>query len=371
MKHIICPACGNTDLRRVESRYELPFDGTLNERQVTYLSCRRCGLATKRPFPSENDLKSYYMEQWQSASPRPSECLSDAAGWIRGRSQPYTVEAGDIVDVGCKDLSFASKIANLFDNTGIYAIDPGSANKVWAGGEEDKTLDDVDRWRTSNAASIVTATHVLEHVLDPHQFLMDIAGIVTRSGGLIYLEVPALEYSSHSSMNIVRSHLWHFSLTSMILLCCGPIRDAGFSVVAAETVMHPVGWPTNRILLRKNDPREYERGAWTAMLMNQSRAQERKILKWIEKVKTFNPSETVLYGATEWLMWALRCDPLSGFEVVDLYKSGEIAGRKIRHPREALPEKKVALLCTSHFNSVQSITRYLAEHYPSIEVIAP
>jgi hypothetical protein len=198
-----CIACGTSDRKHaIESRLEL--DIASNEpTEVVYSICPGCGLGSKDPLPSAETLKAYYGSAWQASEPRPARCLRDGARWIRERARPYGPLPIDMLDVGSKDLAFLDEIGAPNAAGLRVALDPGSsceANRRSFGDGSGSA-----HWtRGSEGPSLVVSTHVMEHVLDPREYLRDLVRATIPSGGFVYIEVPAIECSTYESMNVVR-----------------------------------------------------------------------------------------------------------------------------------------------------------------------
>ena len=79
---------------------------------------------------------------------------------------------------------------------------------------------------------LITINQVLEHVIDPHLFLLNIRTDLADCG-YVYIEVP--EVSDFETLQpehdrFQMQHLWYFSMTSLSNIC----KSTGYKVSAIE-----------------------------------------------------------------------------------------------------------------------------------------
>lgn len=381
-----CPCCGNPNWYHLADQNEMSFSAPWEDKPTQYWNCRRCGLVTKDPKPTPGDLAMYYGVAWQAETPRPSECLASAAKWIQTRLEPYgTKEFGRAIDFGARTMDFLKAVHARMPIAAMQASDPQPKGPdvvtAWRGYPHDDPIEPTIRrdgpW-TEGTHDFVSTTHVLEHVLDIHAFLEDITHDVSRDAGVLYIEVPALEGAGrYEAENIHRTHLWHFSLQSLHeLYHRSTLREREFQVIGLETDLSVDGWPVNRLLLRRSDSR-VQQHAHTHMFIRQLGEQRRAYHKAFDKIVSYAPEKTVLYGATEALMNVMaqagkEGERLEAYRIVDLFKRKTVFnGRKVLCPTDEMwdPNLEVALVCTKNWNSVQDITRYVSAHFPKVKVV--
>ncbi len=370
---MICPACKCHRLHLIEARgrrKELDFDS--NEPvSVQYFACKRCGLVQKWPRPSEETLRRYYETAWQSETQRPWPCLHSAAAWIRRVRKPYASEVGLVsaLDLGAKDTALLDAIGAFVPIHHKLARDPHPVNAeaTWLGSGPEV--------HAPKSYNLVTCTHVLEHVVDIEGLLGHL-GDLTALGGLLYIEVPALEGDDYSTENIHRAHLWHFPLHALAhLATSGALVSQGFQVIGLETDTSVEGWPVNRLLLLRADSLVTPKGgSGHGLWMRQERAQEEAYIQALQRLDAHPAPGAVLYGACETLLQlahygATRGPRLGGYRLVDLYRTGEFLSWNIEHP-DSLEGAKTALITTRNWTSIESIKEHLKAHYPAVEPVA-
>jgi hypothetical protein len=359
----------------LERRFELEI-GSLETVEVAYDVCRFCGLVGKNPLPKETELAAYYANAWQAKSARPKACYDAAASWIFHALRPLDIFSFDgLLDVGSADLSMARALQEKFSIAKVVAIDPqprDSGVEVLAS----ETLGG----HALQRADLVVATHVLEHVHTPGVFV-DTLFAALGSAGFVYIEVPALEGGRFfCSDNVNRAHLWHFSLNALLRLCVP--RNVSHdphgvaSVIAAETDRSLLGWPVNRILLRKQDKEASISGGdyrrfWGRMM----NAQDDDYTKAVRYLLQYSPEHCVLYGACASLLELYKAAQSMGskiakrvysFPVVDLYKAGQKWDETVVQLPEILHGKSMAIIATRHPNSILDIQKYLGETFPGL-----
>ena len=79
---------------------------------------------------------------------------------------------------------------------------------------------------------LITINQVLEHIIDPKSFLLDVKRDLAE-GGFVYIDVPDVsdfETLPPEHDRFQMQHLWYFSITSIANLC----ELVGYKVIAIE-----------------------------------------------------------------------------------------------------------------------------------------
>ena len=103
-----------------------------------------------------------------------------------------------------------------------------------------------------NKFDLISINQVLEHVLDPYSFLLDIRKDLA-DGGCVYIEVPDIsdfETLPPEHDRFQMQHLWYFSTTSLYNIC----KLTGYKVLAIETQRTYRGRNNLRVLLSCSRP---------------------------------------------------------------------------------------------------------------------
>lgn len=381
MERSSCPAClGPMSNGYSRLRWEMDREakeGVFSGSQAVYQVCILCGLIGKYPQPPESELRHYYEHAWQYSEPRPGYDLAakaivrgiirqDGAG-IFPLKAPGSERIGDatVLDVGSK----GDKLTEALQKEGLLVTS--------AGGIDPKPREGVEpAWLGRGLAeprnhSIVSATHVLEHVLSPHLFLSDLANL-TAEGGYVYIEVPSLRGGLRDvgyCDDINRNHLWHFGLHALMNL--GSIIG---TVTLLETDTSLPGWPVDRMVVKKCRPTES-----LEVFSIVARDIDSEYSKASEMIRSESPANVGLYGASHSWARLLEVEPsLAAYRVYDRHKAGmsykTSRGKelKIRDPDMAaeLGSRKV-WVTTRSWNSYIDIKRWLNLNRPELLVRTP
>ena len=344
-----CPACGSGEMEVVHG-CEQP-DRKMVGQRIEYVECLICGLVKRTPQPDKAELRAYYEKAWQFSEPRPKRCLDFAAKFI---SEHVSGSFHSALDVGAKDSALldAVLLAGVeFQQKAVLDAKAGDGVEVaWLG----------EGYESDDEHDLVTATHVLEHALDPRQFTVDLAKLLTP-GGYAYIEVPSLEigFADVSACDDINpNHLWHFTLTSL----CALARRASLRVIAAASDSRARGWPCNRIIARP--------AMWTSEMAALASEIDYEYALASRRISDDWQDGDALYGAS-FSCWRLL-EQLGPRAVFDLHKTGQIRGCSILAPSalDTLGIKRV-WLTPRFWNSQKEIGEWLKKAYPAVEVLCP
>jgi len=383
-----CPACG-LRIKRMGGieHFEMTRDEPYTATKVSYEACAFCGLVGKYPMPPEDDLKRYYGTSWQYESARPGYDLAarfihrglfdaDGCGKFPQKAGPAMNETqviGDrtILDVGSKGSQMAQELSRLgvdIDSAGGLDAQPVTpeVQQAWLGSGVGPTANH----------SIVSACHILEHVLRPDLFLQDLARL-TASGGYIYLEVPSLrggilDVGLCDDLN--RNHLWHFGQGALSMLA----TQIG-TLVAIETEFGLPGWPVDRVLIKKTRPQEESERCIQFIKTDM----ECEYFKASATIREHPPKNVALYGASHSYARLVESDPrLLAYRIFDNYKHGSTYSLSFGPKRERTIEpmeyanigsvgSRTFFVTTRSYNSYVDIKKWLNRNHPGILVKTP
>lgn len=184
---------------------------------VTY--CGKCGIGKTVPEPDDETLHELHSTQYYRNGEGirfagPVEWLVEGMRRWRIHRLAKFVPKGRALDIGCGSGRFLRALRldgwevaglELNDNTAtaarkVYGLTVETSLEAFA----DKSFD------------LITITHVLEHIRDPHQMLAECARLL-KPGGVIAVAVPNIESwqarltrDQWFHLDLPR-HLWHFS----------------------------------------------------------------------------------------------------------------------------------------------------------------
>lgn len=184
---IDCPLCGSTEkIQSTRASGELPtlidygFVRALASIVITYDTCQSCGLEYQSPRMTEEEIKKYYEEghyrKHVMASPEEQEQDEEDRAIRVSESIFKFYSAMKMKTHTINHIDFGSSKGFLLDaittewDTATYAVEAEDALP-------DRKFD------------LVTAVHVLEHVLDPVAFMKTLVYHMSETS-VLYLEVP-------------------------------------------------------------------------------------------------------------------------------------------------------------------------------------
>jgi len=237
---------------------EHEYDNTTSD-QFRVVKCNQCGLVYLNPRPDSSELSSIYPPNYYSYN---QKALRDQANpnsiLHKLRYKGFTAKiqkslqlcgAGasqyDVLDIGCGD----GHTLDLYQRHGgvkTYGVDfnlealkiaRANGHICYEGAFESAQLP-VEKF------DLVTATHVIEHVADPRQFLVKVHSVL-RSDGILWLETPNIDSveaqwfrHKHWGAYHFPRHWYFFSRASLTKLAAG----AGFTPVFVDFVPNAIFW---------------------------------------------------------------------------------------------------------------------------------
>ncbi|NGM38822.1 class I SAM-dependent methyltransferase [Methylobacterium sp. DB0501] len=185
-----CNLCGGTETLTVAET-----DRRL--KRLHSVACTGCGLIRTDPMPSAAELDAYYASAYRAAYQfalgrrPPRHHLNRSRREARFRADllgPALRPGARVLDVGSGSGEFlAAARARGCDVTGI---EPGRTYAAYARAEHGTpVLDRLDELPPDAVFDVVTVHHVLEHLRDPVDTLVRLAGRLAP-GGVLYAAVP-------------------------------------------------------------------------------------------------------------------------------------------------------------------------------------
>lgn len=221
--HLDC-ICGS----KLSSEYFNPEKETGQFEGYTLLKCNDCGLVRTDPSPlsQESEAEDLYNDPNYYA-----ESLDNTDFWLQMardtiRELPQFIKKGKFLDIGCGP-GYIVKAANElgFEAQGIdlnpHPIEAGK--REFGVNIARKRLDEVE-----GTFDVISANHVIEHVIEPAKFLEEIKERL-NPGGYLFLGVPNVEGGIPKVLRLLNKlpagpgskwlwvgyqlyeHIWHFS----------------------------------------------------------------------------------------------------------------------------------------------------------------
>lgn len=205
-------------------------------KQAEIAVCRSCGLSQKRITPEwvkevENIYGSYTMYSQGGGAEQAS--FESESGVTQARSEKI-IEAlaslsllpnqGKMLDVGCGNGHMIRSFQNKFPDWKL-------AGQEWDDRHAKivREIPNVTDFFTSfpddhvKSFDLISMVHVLEHIVDPANYLRKLIGLL-RDGGLLLIEVPNLRRNPYDIA--IFDHCSHFTASSLRTV----LAEAGFEI---------------------------------------------------------------------------------------------------------------------------------------------
>ncbi len=215
----ICNCCNSTVQEFVTTGREHEYDNTTDD-EFTVVRCVDCGLCYLNPRPDVSELATIYPPNYYSYG---QQQLKEQANpnsllhRIRYNGFRAKIRQGldfapkhdpvTVLDIGCGDghtLNLYREVDGV--NVETHGVDfnleavakaASEGHKTYAGRFEDVALPE-------NYFDLVIASHVIEHVADPKEFV-DCVHRILRPGGIFWFETPNI---GSLDAKVFRHHHW-------------------------------------------------------------------------------------------------------------------------------------------------------------------
>ena len=222
-----CPVCGSEKLILFLSC----VDYTVSKEMFQIFKCENCSFKFTNPRPAANEIGKYYQSQdYISHSNSKKGILNKLYQSIRKItiSQKLNiikkyVSRGTLLDVGCGTGEFL----NFCKTQGWHTsgIEPDNNARIYAKETYGLTIHDEDFIKIIPAKSfdVISLWHVLEHVYNLNDRIVDLKQIV-KDSGLIIIAVPnntsldANYYKEYWAAYDLPRHLYHFTQQTLTQL---------------------------------------------------------------------------------------------------------------------------------------------------------
>jgi SAM-dependent methyltransferase len=215
-----CPVCGHAHF----AHFLTAKDYTVSHEQFQIVECKQCGFLFTNPRPLQENLGKYYKSSaYVSHSDTSEGLINKVYKQVRKITlnqkynlvKPY-LENNNLLDIGSGAGAFLKYVNGKGVNT--FGIEPdnetreASIHKYGVDVREESALFNFEK----DFFSVITMWHVLEHVPNLEERILDIKRILWPTGRL-FIAVPnhtsfdAKYYKEHWAAFDVPRHLYHFS----------------------------------------------------------------------------------------------------------------------------------------------------------------
>jgi 2-polyprenyl-3-methyl-5-hydroxy-6-metoxy-1,4-benzoquinol methylase len=272
MRRVNCIFCGLSNTRIVQeqtfndSYLQLINPGYDKNEPRRWVSCTKCSFIYHDPQLDDDDVRLLY-ERFRDVSIRnesPDEYFDrittlpndesenhEKVTWLREHLPREIRPDGLLLDIGCGGGVFIHTFKTLFPGWRASGVEPTTSFAKLASrrlSEEVIIGNYNSSLFTDKKFDLISINQVLEHIVDPHLFLLDVKRDLAE-GGFIYIEVPDVSdfetlLPEHDRFQM--QHLWYFSTTSLSKLC----KLVGYNVLAIEKQRTYRGRNNLRVLLQ-------------------------------------------------------------------------------------------------------------------------
>lgn len=255
--HRPCPVCGSvrSSAATVLNAFQFFTDSPCEPKRtdVRQCLCLDCFAIYMNPGYTNYGFKTLFAEagcSYGSTSGRADE----QRDWLKGRG--LLAQGMRVLDVGCYDGGFLSKLPENVSKTGVDidlpAILRGRERHASAGIEF--IHGDFETFNIDKTPDLITAFHVLEHLPGPVEVLKKLRSIAHGDTKAL-IEVPILENGATKDINGFFSvqHMTHFSRESL----GNALKRAGWRVVEAHEC---AGYNGFRVLAVPGEPHPLVKG---------------------------------------------------------------------------------------------------------------
>jgi SAM-dependent methyltransferase len=232
-----CPSCGSAAARPL-------VKGDRHGLDLTTVICASCALGYLSPRPASAWFSSFYQnEYWplylgskfRDADDMYERDRSDErARQILDQVFAHMPEAPrSCLDIGCGQGALLADLRRRLPAARLFGIEPSEDGAVYTHQRHglDVWRGDLDAFvarRPAERYSLLTAIHVLEHILQPTRFLRHLRALV-EPDGYVYVEVPDLLSPIWQGVAYFHiAHTLYWSEPSLI----GALERYGFETVA-------------------------------------------------------------------------------------------------------------------------------------------
>ena len=233
-----CPLCGQEGRSKLFDKRH--FRGRLVVNQV----CMNCGLVYQSPRMSDEELATFYEEEYRqiyqgTSGPTPKDLFVQ-----QGRasaSLDFVVQhlgkPQRLLDIGSSSGVFLDAMREHFGCM-VVGIEPGKTYREYAQKQGMEIYASLDELKIGDESKfdLISMMHVLEHIPDPVAYLRMLRDKILHDKGYLLIEVPNL--FAHDCFEI--AHMTSFSAHTLKEV----LKQAGFEVVA----MKKHGYPRSKIL---------------------------------------------------------------------------------------------------------------------------
>jgi len=237
-----CPICNSEKLHVF---MELK-DYSISKEDFTIKKCDSCGFKITSPQPSESELPSYYKSEDYVSH---NDSNKGVINYIYQKVKSITLKQKErlltglktektILDIGCGTGDFLKYLSD--NNWDVRGLEPDEGARKLSLQKLPGKIFPIESFNTQKESSfgIITMWHVLEHVSEINEYMIQLNKLLKQDGRLI-IALPnpdskdAEIYKEHWAAYDVPRHLYHFSKTNIVDLA----KKHGFKIESIKPMV--------------------------------------------------------------------------------------------------------------------------------------
>jgi len=223
-----CQLCDSNSLNVV------PYSGKDNVLKITeIIVCETCGFGMAKPMPRQRQLDEFYRKgsYWNNSKydkhlESHNRTQADyRASWVRTFLKKERVHA---LDIGAGTGAMLEALGSKFSLLAYDFIEPDINLAAYIKSRDTEIAKDLPSLEASRKKyDVIFLNHVVEHMVDPMEFLKSIKSKLTEEG-IVYIEVPHNDYKKKDD---VFPHTLFFTPDSLFRM----VSKTGFNVLEIKT----------------------------------------------------------------------------------------------------------------------------------------
>jgi SAM-dependent methyltransferase len=236
------------------SRSEVIRRGVRHGPGIQVRRCNECGLHYLWPGPNKDELDEYYLGAYRDEYDEPSleKRYRDDLGEARlrvSRLLPLFQANTRLLEIGCGSGGFLDAVLPYVGEA--VGVEPDAASRDWIKERLGVSIRErIDEFRNRREAfDLVVLFHVLEHVVDPVDFLLGIKPLLKPTGKLV-IEVPNVDdvlvsvYKIQAYLRFYyqKAHLYYFSVDTLAQVFKKALLSADMKGIQRYDLSNHIRW---------------------------------------------------------------------------------------------------------------------------------
>lgn len=257
---IDCPICdaSNYSLLLKEDRYNMGVETVI---------CNQCSLIYINPRPTESEMSDFYKldyrKFYESIEVPTEEYIKNGpffkrASFVLNSLKCFLNDAKTFIDIGCAEGSLIKMVEDNYSKIKTYGIEPsvgfGNFAKENVNGDIFiGTYQNFIKENTEEKFDILATTHVLEHILNPNEYLKAL-GSLMHEQSILYIEVPNIMDKRMKGIgNVHLGHVLSYDPRTIKIL----LENSGFEIIDIFTKELPALTPAMAVICKSKSCHDF------------------------------------------------------------------------------------------------------------------